>query len=108
VPGPTLRMGDRLLEVDGTLVMGVVNASPDSFSDAGRYQSLEDRLHLEALPELRCARVSERRQLCVARAELCFQIVDLNLKSIPATGFWRRSVRQRLACPTASPWCVQQ
>ena len=48
MPGPTLRMGDRLLEVDGTLVMGVVNASPDSFSDAGRYQSLEDRLHLAA------------------------------------------------------------
>ncbi len=48
MPGPTLRIGDRELEVDGTLVMGVVNASPDSFSDAGRYRTLEDRLELAA------------------------------------------------------------
>jgi dihydropteroate synthase len=32
--------------VDSTLVMGVVNASPESFSDAGRYQSLAQRLEL--------------------------------------------------------------
>jgi dihydropteroate synthase len=46
VPGPTLRIGERTVEIDGTLVMGVVNASPDSFSDAGHYRTLEDRLEL--------------------------------------------------------------
>lgn len=44
--GPTLRIGERTLTVDSTLVMGVVNASPDSFSDAGRYKTLEDRVAL--------------------------------------------------------------
>lgn len=34
--------------VDSTLVMGVVNASPESFSDADRYTSLEQRLELAA------------------------------------------------------------
>jgi dihydropteroate synthase len=34
--------------VDGTLVMGVVNASPESFSDAGRCSSLQQRLDLGA------------------------------------------------------------
>ena len=43
---PTLRLrgSDRL--IDTTLVMGVVNASPESFSDAGRFASLESRLEL--------------------------------------------------------------
>ena len=44
--GPILRIGDRTITVDGTLVMGVVNASPDSFSDGGKYTTLEDRLKL--------------------------------------------------------------
>lgn len=48
MPGPTLRIGDRTTTVDSTLVMGVVNASPDSFSDAGRYRTLDDRLALAA------------------------------------------------------------
>ena len=48
MPGPALRIGERVLSVDGTLVMGVVNASPDSFSDAGRYRTLDDRVALAA------------------------------------------------------------
>jgi dihydropteroate synthase len=48
VPGPTLRIGERVIPVEGTLVMGVVNASPDSFSDAGQYRTLEDRIALAA------------------------------------------------------------
>ncbi len=45
-----VRAGDRVLELDagagGSLIMGVVNASPDSFSDGGRYESLEQRVEL--------------------------------------------------------------
>jgi dihydropteroate synthase len=44
VTAPTLRIGDTTRRVDGTLVMGVVNASPESFSDAGRYTRLDQRL----------------------------------------------------------------
>lgn len=45
---PLLRVRgtDRL--IDTTLVMGVVNASPESFSDAGRFSTLESRLELAA------------------------------------------------------------
>lgn len=43
-----IRGADRT--IDTTLVMGVVNASPESFSDAGRFATLESRLeHAEAL-----------------------------------------------------------
>jgi dihydropteroate synthase len=38
----TLRLGGR------PLLMGVVNASPDSFSDGGRYTTLEQRIELAA------------------------------------------------------------
>ena len=34
------------MPVTRTLIMGVVNASPESFSDAGRYRTLDDRLAL--------------------------------------------------------------
>lgn len=44
--GPSLQIGERRLEVDGTLVMGVVNASPDSFSDTGDDIALAGRLAL--------------------------------------------------------------
>jgi dihydropteroate synthase len=44
--GPTLRIGDRTTTVDGTLVMGVVNASPDSFSDGGTHVTVDERLAL--------------------------------------------------------------
>lgn len=45
---PTLRIAGRVEEVTSTLVMGVVNASPESFSDAGRFATLDDRLALAA------------------------------------------------------------
>lgn len=35
--GPRLRCGDRDLDLAEPLVMGVLNVTPDSFSDAGRY-----------------------------------------------------------------------
>ncbi|HSN16082.1 MAG TPA: dihydropteroate synthase [Anaeromyxobacteraceae bacterium] len=35
-------MGARLLEGPGPFIMGVVNATPDSFSDGGRYLALAD------------------------------------------------------------------
>jgi dihydropteroate synthase len=45
-----VRAVDRVLELGagagGPLIMGVVNASPDSFSDGGRYESLDDRAAL--------------------------------------------------------------
>jgi dihydropteroate synthase len=37
-----LVMGARLLEGPGPFVMGIVNATPDSFSDGGRHLALED------------------------------------------------------------------
>jgi dihydropteroate synthase len=46
MPGPTLRVGGRTSTIDGTLVMGVVNASPDSFSDGGQYPTIDDLLAL--------------------------------------------------------------
>jgi dihydropteroate synthase len=42
-----LRAGDRVLELGvRPVLMGVVHASPDSFSDGGRYHDLEDRVAL--------------------------------------------------------------
>jgi dihydropteroate synthase len=46
VTGPPLLLGHRRLTVNGTLVMGVVNASPDSFSDGGEHNDLTSRLAL--------------------------------------------------------------
>lgn len=43
---PRLLARGTTFDINGTLVMGVVNASPESFSDAGRYATLEDRLTL--------------------------------------------------------------
>lgn len=45
-PAPTLRIHGTDRPVDRMLVMGVVNASPESFSDAGRYAGLDQRLEL--------------------------------------------------------------
>jgi dihydropteroate synthase len=44
VAAPRLRLRGREFSVDRTLVMGVVNASPESFSDGGRYQTVPDQL----------------------------------------------------------------
>ncbi|HEX3828708.1 MAG TPA: dihydropteroate synthase [Sporichthyaceae bacterium] len=41
-----LQVRGRTLDITGTLVMGVVNASPESFSDGGRYRSPADRIAL--------------------------------------------------------------
>ena len=41
----TLRLRDRAFPLDGRpLLMGIVNATPDSFSDAGEHPTLEDRV----------------------------------------------------------------
>lgn len=45
---PILRIGGQDLAVDSTWVMGVVNASPESFSDAGRFTGLSAQLELAA------------------------------------------------------------
>ena len=46
----TLAVSGRSLAIDSTWVMGVVNASPESFSDAGRFDSLDaQRAHASAL-----------------------------------------------------------
>jgi dihydropteroate synthase len=42
--GPVLRLRGRDHRVSGTLVMGVVNASPESFSDAGELSTVQQRL----------------------------------------------------------------
>lgn len=45
---PNLAVGGREISVNSTLVMGVVNASPESFSDGGRFVSLASQLELAA------------------------------------------------------------
>ena len=40
-----LRCGGRTLLLERPLVMGVVNLTPDSFSDGGRYLELHRRLN---------------------------------------------------------------
>ncbi len=39
MPAPMLDCGGRLLELERPLVMGIVNVTPDSFSDGGRFSS---------------------------------------------------------------------
>ncbi|WP_375492156.1 dihydropteroate synthase [uncultured Jatrophihabitans sp.] len=52
MPDPVLRIRDRTITVGGTLVMGVVNANPDSFSDAGRFATFDRQLaHAEHLAD---------------------------------------------------------
>jgi dihydropteroate synthase len=42
-PGPSkLLCRDRILDLGRTAIMGVLNVTPDSFSDGGRYLSVED------------------------------------------------------------------
>lgn len=43
---PTLTARGKTSTVDGTLVMGVVNASPESFSDAGQFANVDQRIEL--------------------------------------------------------------
>lgn len=49
---PTLTIKGRDRPIDSTLVMGVVNASPESFSDGGRHTSIDAQLaHASSLIE---------------------------------------------------------
>ena len=41
MPVATLRCGDKTLDLSRPIVMGVLNITPDSFSDGGRFLSLE-------------------------------------------------------------------
>src|SRR5437879_6294888 len=43
---PALQIGDRNMVISGTLIMGVVNASPESFSDGGSQRSAQDCIAL--------------------------------------------------------------
>ena len=45
-----LPCGDRVLDLSRTHVMGILNTTPDSFSDGGRFQRLDDALrHVERM-----------------------------------------------------------
>ncbi len=41
-PRPALELGSRTIRLDQPHVMGIVNATPDSFSDGGRFAGAED------------------------------------------------------------------
>ena len=41
MPMPTLRCGDKTLDLSRPVVMGVLNVTPDSFSDGGRFLPVE-------------------------------------------------------------------
>ena len=43
-PAPTWNLGSRALDVSRPVVMGILNLTPDSFSDGGRYGTLEAAL----------------------------------------------------------------
>lgn len=45
-PSPTLLIKGGVRTIDSTLVMGVVNASPESFSDGGRHSSFDAQVAL--------------------------------------------------------------
>lgn len=40
-----LKCGDKLLDLSSPVIMGVLNVTPDSFSDGGRYLQIDDALH---------------------------------------------------------------
>ena len=45
-----LPCGNRVLDLAQTHVMGILNVTPDSFSDGGRYNQLDEALrHAEAM-----------------------------------------------------------
>ena len=43
-PAPTLSAHGKTIVIDRPLIMAVINATPDSFSDAGQYSTLEARM----------------------------------------------------------------
>jgi len=44
-----LRCGDRILDLASTKVMGVLNTTPDSFSDGGQFSTVESAIHRAGL-----------------------------------------------------------
>lgn len=44
-PRSTLQCGPRILGLDRPRIMGILNVTPDSFSDGGRYSTFDDALH---------------------------------------------------------------
>lgn len=64
VVGTSLRVGGRVRRIDSTLVMGVVNASPESFSDGAHVSSLD-----------------EQRERCAALVESGADILDIGGQS---------------------------
>ena len=41
-----MKIGDKVFDLDNkTLVMGILNVTPDSFSDGGSYEKIEDAVH---------------------------------------------------------------
>jgi dihydropteroate synthase len=48
VAAPSLLLRGEPRTLDKTLVMGIINASPESFSDAGMYRTLNDQIDLAA------------------------------------------------------------
>lgn len=62
--GPVLRIAGIDRQIDGTLVMGVVNASPESFSDGGRF-----------------AGPTEQRERCAALVEAGADVLDIGGQS---------------------------
>tara|TARA_R110002096_G_scaffold386418_3_gene580473 strand:- start:15845 stop:16726 length:882 start_codon:yes stop_codon:yes gene_type:complete len=44
-PKPSLKLGAKLYSLDHPLIMGILNISPDSFYDGGRYENRESILH---------------------------------------------------------------
>jgi dihydropteroate synthase len=93
--GPSLVVKGREVVVDGTLVMGVVNASPESFSDAGRYDTLERQLeHCASLVEAGAdivdiggqSAITNRPELDAGEeADRVVPIVEWLTKNYPAT-----------------------
>jgi len=85
----------REVVVDGTLIMGVVNASPESFSDAGRYHTRERQLeHCASLVEAGADIVDIGGQSAITNqpeleageeAERVVPIVEWLTKNYPAT-----------------------
>jgi len=47
-----LRLGDRILTLEQSRVMGILNVTPDSFSDGGRYLSADAALKQSRAPTL--------------------------------------------------------
>lgn len=45
-PTPAFTVAGRSIDVSTALLMGIVNATPDSFSDGGRYPTVETRVEL--------------------------------------------------------------